>query len=47
MVGPIFQTWITQLVGCEQPSDVFMTSYNFDVTMQKQKCYQNHKLLPF
>ena len=43
MVGPDFSNLATQQVGHGQPSDAFMTSYVYDDTMQKQKCYQNCK----
>ena len=42
-----YQTWVTQQVGHGQSLDGFMMSYNYNVTMQKQKCYRNRKKLPF
>ena len=43
MVEPESSFWVTQQVGHEQPSNAFMTSQDYDVTMQEQKCYQNCK----
>ena len=47
MVGPEFPNLGTQQVGHGQPSDAFMTLFDYDVTMQDQKCYKIAKKLPF